>query len=249
MAQKGKIVSRLIEKTTETYPDDPEYKEGKYKDLTDIDERAMEWYRDVVKQFSNFEHHKHSNIYQHGYSRSETKTIPLREDLKAGLLKACQYRCANFKSKNKAGWKVFDKITGIYDVSIESEKVIMKRLEMLGRFVDKINEYDYLKRHDPATGREAITPIDPITTKMVGIEYAFPFGLERTDKLHYTILENEIVINVPETKKVINKYLREILINDKKPQAFIEKVAVGRVMANFESLRKSFEDTRTMINF
>ena len=31
MAQKGKIIHRLIEKTTEAYPDDPEYKESKNK--------------------------------------------------------------------------------------------------------------------------------------------------------------------------------------------------------------------------
>ena len=247
MAQKGKITQRLIEKITESYPEDPKYKEGKYKDLTEVEDRANQWYRDIVNQFSKFEHNPHSNIYKHGHDRSETKTISLRDDLKAGLLKACKYRCNNFKSKLKSGWKVFDKITGIYDVSIQSEKTIMKRLEMLGLFVDHLNAYDYLKQHDPATGKVAITSIDPKTTKMIGIEYAFPFGIDRTDKLHYTILEKEIVINVSESKKALNKYLREVLINDKKPKAFIEKVAVGRVMANFESLRKSFEEVRKIV--
>jgi hypothetical protein len=247
MAGKGKITQRLIQRDTTLYPDNPAYEFPKSSGLTvksPAEDKARWWANEIKKEFRNFKHNKHSNIYNHGYSR-DTETVPLREDIVENLFGACKNRFVKNKSGN-AGWTVFEKIAGFYEVNITDEKVIMKRLEMLGLFTEVLNNDEFLKNNDPSTGKPAKTRVSPSTGKMEGVEYSFPFGIDRTDKVHYTVMEMERVIDAKETKKLLDKFLRQTILDSGKANIPNEKAILGKVMATYAPLRKSFQEVRNI---
>ena len=248
MAGRGKITHRLIKRDDTIYPDNPAYEFPKSSGLTkgsSSEDKARWWANEIKKQFRKFEHNKYSNIYNHGYSR-DTKTVPLREDIAEQLYSSCLNRITNYSSKKMGGWKVFEQIAGFYEINITDEKVIMKRLETLGLFTDVLNQDEFLKNNDPATGKPAKTRVNPATGKMEGIEYSFPFGIDRTDKVHYTVMEVERVIDAKETKKLLDKFLRQTISDSGKANVPNEKAILGKVMANYAPLRKSFQDVRNI---
>ena len=239
MAGRGKITHRLIKRDDTIYPDNPAYEFPKSSGLTkgsSSEDKARWWANEIKKQFRKFEHNKYSNIYNHGYSR-DTKTVPLREDIAEQLYSSCLNRITNYSSKKMGGWKVFEQIAGFYEINITDEKVIMKRLETLGLFTDVLNQDEFLKNNDPATGKPAKTRVNPATGKMEGIEYSFPFGIDRTDKVHYTVMEVERVIDAKETKKLLDKFLRQTISDSGKANVPNEKAILGKVMANYAPLR------------
>jgi hypothetical protein len=248
MAGKGKITQRLIKKDSTIYPDNPAYEFPKSSGLTNgssSEDKARWWSNEIKKQFRKFEHNKYSNIYNHGYSK-DTKTVPLREDIAEQLYSSCLHRINKYSSKKSGGWKVFEQIAGFYEINITDEKVIMKRLEMLGSFTNVLNSDEFLKNNDPATGKPAKTRVSPATGKMEGIEYSFPFGIDRTDKVHYTVMEMETTINAKETKKLLDKFFRQLISDSNNTKIPNEKAILGRVMATYAPLRKNFQEVRNV---
>ncbi len=140
------------------YPDNPNYvwSDGqKNSDMTKIQIRKK-WFNKLQEQYESFEHDKQSSLYR-VYGRDyddesqRVMTMPngvvesgnenyMVDDLK----RAIKYRVESWDDDSLAGWKVFENVEGWYDVEAADEETTLERNNMLRRFLDIIQEDDYL---------------------------------------------------------------------------------------------------------
>lgn len=204
MSAGDKVSYTKLEAINEIFPDDPSYVwEGRDTQPEGVEERMEAWFNFIKDKFESFEHDKKSSIYRaygHDYDDPKQRTIKMPNGSTPGgnytymideLKDALRYRIENFGGKN-AGWDVFKKITGRYEVEAVDMTVLAERDSTLRRFLSIINEDEALTTIDPLTGKEAITDISPEGT-MSPIEYMFPMGLEDTDFIHYTVYAPEVI--------------------------------------------------------
>ena len=238
----------------EVFPDNPEYVWEDGFSSTDAEERAYKWFEYMKERFESFEHDKKSSIYRYNgmnWDDPSQRTIKMPngstgsgnynhmiDDLRDALL----YRVNSFGSDSKHGWRVFDKITGWYDVEAADSAVLVERHETLQRFLALLSEDETLARYDPLTSKEAITEIES-TGDMKPIEYMFPMGVEDTNFIHYVVYEPE-VIEASVTESDIEDIVSYELLNylDTKGEALSPKRSLGIVMSKHsKALRPHIE--------
>lgn len=204
MSAGDKVSYTKLEAINEVFPDDPAYVwEGLDNQPTTVDERTEVWFNYIKERFESFEHDKKSSIYRaygHDYDDPKQRTIKMPNGSTPGgnstymirdLQEALKYRIENFGTEN-AGWDVFKKVTGRYEVEAVDMTVLAERDAMLRRFLSLLNEDEALTSVDPLTGKEAITEISP-EGSMSPIQYMFPMGVEDTDFIHYTVYAPEVI--------------------------------------------------------
>jgi len=246
----------------EVFPDNPDFKwvdeYAPYKDMEVLDG----WFKYLVDRFEKFEHNRRSCIfrsYGHDYEIPDQRYIsmpdgntpsgnmsPMKTDLRAAL----DYRLNNFNDEDVNGWKVFESLTGWYDVDVVDGAVVEERKGTLTRFIELLGGDEYLSRYDPQTKKIAITPVDE-DGNMKPIEYMFPMGPEDTDSLHYVVLEpekNESKIEKDEDiAMVVKRGILELISRTEAPVN--EKRGLGTVMSKYsKQLRPHIEVVRKYIH-
>lgn len=241
---KIKYVKISSDKTI--YPDNPKYDFP--KGVSDIGQKTTHWFNMIKEEFENFEHHKNSSIFSVYGHTSENPTlkmpsggVPMSErynNMVEDVADGCRYRIENYLNEQIGGWKVFEKLLGDYEVEIIDNEVIEERLVILNKFTELLNKDDYLTSIDPNTNENAKTTIDPLTEQEKGIEYLFPYGIENTDELHYSVLE----LPKPEREEVkeedIDRFIRKIIferiISSERPA---NPKILGFILGNYPELR------------
>ncbi len=259
MVKKDKITYDKTKSVLEIFPDNPDFDWSIYgydESPTDLEAKIDGWNEHLTKRWEGFEHNKKSSIYKHYghlYSEPSQRTInvpegetpsgnfnPMVNDLKAAI----RYRLRNFNNDKKNGWRIFDKITGWYDVEAIDEEVAEDRQALLRQFVELLSQDEYISTYDPMTNKEAITEVSS-SGKMRPIEYMFPLGDADTDYLHYVVLETqskELLIEDDISIRILIK--REILENIiNSSSEVVEKQILGKLMSKY---KKQF---RPRINF
>ena len=197
----------VIEKIREKYWDDEDFRED--NGVEEMFKALDLWVEEVIDQFNNFEHHPRSALFRdfgHDYADESQRFLEFPEvcsgsynygtsseydyEMKEKLREALSYRIDNGDDK-KAGWRVFEKITGKYSVDIVDMEVQEDRKNKLVEFIELLHEDLKLTTIDPQTGKEAMTVVNPKDSEMAGIKYFFPLGLDDTSELHYMVLEKE----------------------------------------------------------
>jgi len=242
----SKINYEKISSDDTIYPDNPKYEFP--KGIETIDHKTKYWFKIIKSNFESFEHHKNSSIFSlYGHS-SEDKTmkmprgaVPMSErynNMQEDVMNGCRYRIENYSDAERGGWNIMEKILGDYRVEIIDNEVIEERLKILNKFTDLLNEDEFLTSIDPDTNEEAKTAVDPLTSKERGIEYLFPYGIENTDELHYTVLElpksERESIKEKDIENFVRRVLLEKVISDEKPAN--DKI-LGHLLGNYEELR------------
>jgi hypothetical protein len=242
-----KISYKKLSSDTTIYPDNPKYEFP--KEISNSADKAKYWFKQIKDDFESFEHHKYSSLYNvYGHSLEDNRTmkmpkggVPMSErynNMQEDVLNGCQYRIENYMNKQHGGWNIFDKITGDYEIEIIDNEVIEERLIVLNRFTELLNEDNYLKEIDPNTNENAKTQVDPATGEERGIEYLFPYGIENTEELHYTVLELPITkrekISKEDIENLVYKCLYEKIIETEKPA---NSNILGSILGTYEELR------------
>jgi hypothetical protein len=205
MSQGSNVSYRKRESVKEIFPDNPEYDWSETgTNPSTVGERAAEWFNMIKESFETFEHDKKSSIfreYGHDYSDKENRTIKMPNGtvpsgnvnrMQEQLPQALRYRVENFTNTEVNGWRVFENITGWYDVEAIDEETLVERQNTLDRFLELLSEDVYLSEYDPLTDKKAITEISA-TGSMKPIQYMFPLGVEDTTFLHYVVFEPEVL--------------------------------------------------------
>ena len=238
------------ESIEEVFPDNPNYKWSAAYATKTKQEKSKKWFNDLRKRWNEFEHDPKSSIYKyygHDYALESGRTIKMPSgEMSSGntnrmvqqLPEALLYRMENFSKEEKfCGWRVFEKITGRYDVEATDEDTLKDRLRTLVRFTELIKEDEYLTRYDPLTDKEAITQVGA-EGEMNPIEYTFPLGLEDTDYLHYVVYEPEVIkVELADEGQIEYIVRYELLnyINDGQ-QPIMPKRAIGLVMSKHSDI-------------
>lgn len=254
---KGDSVSyKKREAIKEIFPDNPQYEwpeEVKDKwfegDTPSEVERTTAWFEMLKERFESFEHNPKSSIYKtyaHDYSDPKQRVIKMPNGSTPGgnynhmqeqLPEALRYRIKNFNKKKKNGWKVFEKITGWYDVEAADANVLVERDVTLKRFLSLLAEDEELARFDPQTGKEAITEIDS-SGEMTPIAYMFPMGIEDTDMIHYVVLEPEVIeAKIESEEQILDIMLYELgnyVYN--KGETLLPKRSIGIIMGKHSNV-------------
>ena len=227
------------------YPDNPNYvwSDGqKNSDMTKIQIRKK-WFNKLKEQYESFEHDKQSSLYR-VYGRDyddesqRVMTMPngvvesgnenyMADDLK----RAIKHRVESWNDDSLAGWKVFENVEGWYDVEAADEETTLERNNMLRRFLDIIQEDDYLTIYDPLTNKEAVTTVGA-DGLMKPIEYMFPMGADDTDFLHYVVMEPKVVSVEIDSEEQVKTLVREAWIYNylQDEDMSISKKSLGLVM-------------------
>jgi len=250
MVKKDKITYEKTKSIIEIFPDSPDFDwkiYGHKKEPENIEEKIESWNQHLTTRWEEFEHNKKSSIYKyygHIYDEPSQRTIkvpegetpsgnfnPMADDLR----KAITYRLQNFSNDKKNGWRIFEKITGWYDVEAIDEVVAEDRKKMLRYFVDSLATDEYISRYDPLTNKEAITPVSS-SGMMEPIEYMFPLGDADTDYLHYVVLESEskelIIEDDISIRIIIKREILENIINSS--SEVMEKKILGKLMNKYK---------------
>ena len=228
------------------YPDNPKYKYP--SGIKSVDDKTNYWFNNLKTEFNTFIHHKNSSIFTvYGHTNDNPTLnmpsggIPNSErynNMVEDVLLGCRYRIENYSNEQTGGWKVFEKIVGDYEIEIIDNEVIEERLIMLNKFTDAVNNDEYLTTIDPNTHESARTSIDPRTSKEKGIEYLFPYGIENTDELHYSVLElpkaEREVVNEKDIDRFIKKIIIEKIIETEREST--PKI-LGFILGNYPELR------------
>ena len=244
MASGDSVTYSKRESLIEIFPDNPAYKWTTAMSGKSTEEKNLWWYKKLKKRFENFEHDKKSSIYRyygHDYDDPSARVIKMpKGSMSSGnvnrmteqLPEALEYRTKNFDKATKNGWRIFEKITGKYDVEAADEETLKERLRTLGRFTELIKEDEFLTRYDPLTNKEAITQIGA-EGLMNPIEYTFPLGIENTDFLHYLVYEPEVVRAEIENESQIDDIVRYEILNyiDIRSEPLMPKRGIGVVMS------------------
>ncbi len=244
MASGDSVTYTKRESLIEIFPDNPAYKWTKTMSGKSVEEKNLWWYKKLKKRFETFEHDKKSSIYRyygHDYDDESGRVIKMPSGhMSSGntnrmteqLPEALEYRTKNFDNPKKNGWRIFEKITGKYDVEAADEETLKERLRTLGRFTELIKEDEFLTRYDPLTNKEAITQIGA-EGLMNPIEYTFPLGIENTDFLHYLVYEPEVVKAEIENESQIDDIVRYEILNyiDIRSEPLMPKRGIGVVMS------------------
>ena len=252
---KGSNVSyRKRKSVREIYPDNPAY-DWSESDSTpsSLDEKANEWFKMIKDSFESFEHDKKSSIfreYGHDYSDVSKRTIKMPNGpvpsgnvnrMQEQLPEALKYRVENFSNDELNGWRIFESITGWYDVEAVDEETLVLRQETLDRFLDLIKEDLYLAEYDPLTDEKAITQINA-TGSMKPIEYMFPLGIEDTEFMHYVVYEPEVleakIENEDEVDEIVNYEIA--LAIDSAGEKINPKRALGVVMSKHGAILRPY---------
>ena len=205
MSQSPNVSYRKRESVKEIFPDSPEYDWSETgANPSTAGERAAEWFNMIRESFETFEHDKKSSIfreYGHEYSDKTNRTIKMPNGtvpsgnvnrMQEQLPQALRYRVENFTNTELNGWRVFENITGWYDVEAIDEETLVERQNTLDRFLELLSSDVYLSEYDPLTDKKAITEISA-TGSMKPIQYMFPLGVEDTTFLHYVVFEPEVL--------------------------------------------------------
>lgn len=205
MSQGPNVSYRKRESVKEIFPDSPEYDWSETgANPSTAGERAAEWFNMIKESFETFEHDKKSSIfreYGHEYSDKTNRTIKMPNGtvpsgnvnrMQEQLPQALRYRVENFTNTELNGWRVFENITGWYDVEAIDEETLVERQNTLDRFLELLSSDVYLSEYDPLTDKKAITEISA-TGSMKPIQYMFPLGVEDTTFLHYVVFEPEVL--------------------------------------------------------
>ena len=205
MSQSPNVSYRKRESVKEIFPDSPEYDWSETgANPSTVGERAAEWFNMIKESFETFEHDKKSSIfreYGHEYSDKTNRTIKMPNGtvpsgnvnrMQEQLPQALRYRVENFTNTELNGWRVFENITGWYDVEAIDEETLVERQNTLDRFLELLSSDVYLSEYDPLTDKKAITEISA-TGSMKPIQYMFPLGVEDTTFLHYVVFEPEVL--------------------------------------------------------
>ena len=205
MSQGPNVSYRKRESVKEIFPDSPEYDWSETgANPSTVGERAAEWFNMIKESFETFEHDKKSSIfreYGHEYSDKTNRTIKMPNGtvpsgnvnrMQEQLPQALRYRVENFTNTELNGWRVFENITGWYDVEAIDEETLVERQNTLDRFLELLSSDVYLSEYDPLTDKKAITEISA-TGSMKPIQYMFPLGVEDTTFLHYVVFEPEVL--------------------------------------------------------
>ena len=244
MASGDSVTYTKRESLIEIFPDNPAYKWSAAMSGKSVEEKNLWWYKKLKKRFETFEHDKKSSIYRyygHDYDDESGRVIKMPSGhMSSGntnrmteqLPEALEYRTKNFDNPKKNGWRIFEKITGKYDVEAADEETLKERLRTLGRFTELIKEDEFLTRYDPLTNKEAITQIGA-EGLMNPIEYTFPLGIENTDFLHYLVYEPEVVKAEIENESQIDDIVRYEILNyiDIRSEPLMPKRGIGVVMS------------------
>jgi len=244
MASGDSVTYTKRESIQEIFPDNPDYKWTAAWIGKSPEEKNLWWYKKLKKRFETFEHDKKSSIYRyygHDYDDESARVIKMpKGSMSSGnvnrmteqLPEALEYRTKNFDNPKKNGWRIFEKITGKYDVEAADEETLKERLRTLGRFTELIKEDEFLTRYDPLTNKEAITQIGA-EGLMNPIEYTFPLGIENTDFLHYLVYEPEVVKAEIENESQIDDIVRYEILNyiDIRSEPLMPKRGIGVVMS------------------
>ena len=246
MAKGDSVTYSKRESTKEIFPDNPEYvwSDGVVNNTLSKEESVQKWFEMLKDRFETFEHDKKSSIfryYGHDYDDPEKRVIKMPDGvmssgnnnrMKTQLPEALTYRHTNFNNEKKNGWRVFEKITGKYDVEAADEETLKERMKLLTRFCELLQEDEFVTTYDPVTGKEAITQIDA-SGSMKPIEYGFPLGLENTDFLHYVVFEPEVIEAEITDDKQIDDIVRFEVLNyiDVNDAQIAPKRAIGVVMS------------------
>ncbi len=244
MASGDSVTYTKRESLIEIFPDNPAYKWTTAMSGKSTEEKNLWWYKKLKKRFETFEHDKKSSIYRyygHDYDDESARVIKMpKGSMSSGntnrmteqLPEALEYRTNNFDNPKKNGWRIFEKITGKYDVEAADEETLKERLRTLGRFTELIKEDEFLTRYDPLTNKEAITQIGA-EGLMNPIEYTFPLGIENTDFLHYLVYEPEVVKAEIENESQIDDIVRYEILNyiDIRSEPLMPKRGIGVVMS------------------
>tara|TARA_R110001606_G_scaffold168455_3_gene312959 strand:- start:8580 stop:13409 length:4830 start_codon:yes stop_codon:yes gene_type:complete len=244
MASGDSVTYTKRESLIEIFPDNPAYKWSAAMGGKSAEEKNLWWYKKLKKRFETFEHDKKSSIYRyygHDYDDESARVIKMPNgSMSSGnvnrmteqLPEALEYRTRNFDNPQKNGWRIFEKITGKYDVEAADEETLKERLRTLGRFTELIKEDEFLTRYDPLTNKEAITQIGA-EGLMNPIEYTFPLGIENTDFLHYLIYEPELIRAEIENESQIDDIVRYEILNyiDIRSEPLMPKRGIGVVMS------------------
>ena len=215
------------------------------------------WSRLVRGEFGDFEHHQNSSlfdVYGHDYADVNARTMRFKEEVpgeysggadyrwKDDLNRALTYRRDQMQNSlssagdlSECGWGVFESVKGDYRVSVVDQKIQDARQVILDKFLGRLHEDEKLTKFDPITGKEAVTPIDPKTNKMYGIQYIYPFGLDDTNILHYSVLEAPPVDETEEVERSIPKLTSFLTCQD--IMKFREPSQVGRIIGKILSVR------------
>lgn len=244
MASGDSVTYTKRESIKEIFPDNSAYEWP--EDLADYSakEKSLWWFKKLKREFEDFEHDKKSSIYRyygHDYDDPKKRVIKMPDGhMSSGntnrmteqLPEALSYRMRYFNDTDKNGWRVFEKITGKYDIEAADEETLKERLRTLGRFTELITEDEYLTRYDPLTNKEAITQIGA-EGLMAPIEYTFPLGIENTDFLHYLVYEPEVIKAEIEDEKQIEDIVRYEILNyiDIRSEPLMPKRGIGVVMS------------------
>ena len=261
---KGDSVSYTRrESVKEIFPDNPAYEwpDGEEVPADDIAMRTVKWYKMIKEKFESFEHDPKSSIYRHyghDYDDPKQRVIKMPSGSTPGgnynhmttqVPDALEYRINNFSNAKKNGWRVFEKITGWYDIEAADSSVLSERQEALNRFLELLKEDEELSTFDPLTGREAITEIDSSGT-MAPITYMFPMGIEDTNHVHYVVFEPEIIEATIDSDSQIDEIIRYELVNyvHTKGETLMPKRSIGIVMGKHgNALRPHIQYVQTAI--
>ena len=167
--------------------------------------------------------------------------VPFSErynNMQEDVLNACRYRIENYLSEQVGGWKVFEKLLGDDEIEIIDNEVMEERLVILNKFTDLLNSDEMLTSIDPNTNENAKTPVDPITEKEKGIEYLFPYGIENTDELHYSVLELPKAEREEVKEEQIDDFIRKIILERvvETEREATPKI-LGFILGNYPELR------------
>lgn len=242
----SKIKYSKISTDKTIYPDNPKYDYP--KGIVSIDDKTNYWFNLIKKEFENFKHHKNSSIFSvYGHTQENPTLkmpaggVPMSErynNMQEDVLAACRYRIENYLNEQVGGWKVFEKLMGDYEVEIIDNEVIEERLVILNKFTELLNNDDFLTSIDPNTNETAKTSIDPLTNTEKGIEYLFPYGIENTDELHYSVLElpkaERELVKETDIDRFIRKIILERILESERPAS--AKI-LGFILGNYPELR------------
>lgn len=242
----SKINYKKVSSDTTVYPDNPKYEFP--KGISSVNEKVNYWFNKIKKEFEEFEHHKNSSIFSVYGHTSDNPTlkmpaggVPFSErynNMQEDVLNACRYRIENYLSEQVGGWKVFEKLLGDYEIEIIDNEVMEERLVILNKFTDLLNSDEMLTSIDPNTNENAKTPVDPITEKEKGIEYLFPYGIENTDELHYSVLELPKAEREEVKEEQIDDFIRKIILERlvETEREATPKI-LGFILGNYPELR------------
>lgn len=250
MAKKDKITYVKTKSVTEIFPDNPDFDWATYgikAPPTNMDGVVDAWNSHLTERWNQFEHNRKSSIfkyYGHDYDEPEARTISVPDGetpsgninpMATDLLDAVTYRVENFTNDSANGWKIFNEITGWYDVEAIDELVAEDRKQTLKNFIELLLEDEYISTYDPLTGKEAITEVSS-SGRMMPIEYMFPLGDVETDYLHYVVLESESKELIIKDDIVLRNLIkREVLKNIVNSASEVKgKKILGKLMRNYK---------------